>query len=188
MKPLTIINEKVSKVPDSEIYTDVFSKIKKEDIEDFQYKINYKMIRNKIYQDAKVLGKYNAALDGSRFQKAHYEISKEWLNETKEGKTNWYVSMLELKLVANSMAISLMNEMIKNEDKKKEKETEKEVEEKTEEQLKQDCELNASKRLLPKLKKYYPKLPIRIIADSLYPSESLMNLCEDLGYEYIFVL
>ena len=110
----------------------------KEIIEDFQYKINYKMIRNKIYKDAKVQGKYNAALDGSRFQKAHYEVSKEWLKETKEGKTNWYVSMLELKLVANSMAISLMSEMIKNEDKKKEKETEKEVEEKTEEQLKQD--------------------------------------------------
>ena len=109
-----IIREKVTKVPDSEIYTDVFSRIETTDIEDFQYKINYKMLRNKVYENEKVLGKYNVVLDGTRFQKAHYEVGKEWLSETKDGKTNWYISMLELKLVANEMAISLMSEMIKN--------------------------------------------------------------------------
>ena len=127
-----MIKEDIKKVPDAEVYTDVFSRISEKDIEDFKYKINYKMIRNKTYENAKVLGKYNCALDGSRFQKAHYEISKEWLSEIKEGKTNWYIAMLELKLVANSMAISLMS--------------------------------------------------------SLYPSESLIKMCEELEYEYIFVL
>lgn len=183
-----IIKEEVKAVPDAEIYTDVFSRIEGNEIEDFQYKINYQMIRKKIYKDAKVLGKYNCALDGSRFQKAHFEVSKEWLSETKEGKTNWYVSMLELKLVANAMAISIMSEMIKNEDKKKENETEVDLATKTVEQIKQDCELNAAKRLLPKMKNKYPRLPIRIIADSLYPSIGLIKMCEDLGYEYIFVL
>ena len=96
--------------------------------------------------------------------------------------------MLELKLVANAMAISLMSEMIRNEDKKKENETEEAVKNKTAEEIKQDCELNAAKRLLPKLKERYPRLPIRIIADSLYPSVSLIEKCEKLGYEYIFVL
>lgn len=183
-----IIKEKIKRVPDAEIYTDVFSRISGKDIEDFKYKINYKMIRNKTYEDAKVLGKYNCILDGSRFQKAHYEVSKEWLNETKEGKTNWYIAILELKLVANSMAISLMSELIKNEDKKKENETEEDVKKKKYEEIKQDCELNASKRILPNLKKKYPRLPVRVIADSLYPSESLIKICEKLGYEYIFVL
>ena len=42
-----IINEEVKAVPDAEIYTDVFSRITKEEIEEFQYKINYKIIRNK---------------------------------------------------------------------------------------------------------------------------------------------
>ena len=183
-----MIKEDLKKVPDAEVYTDVFSRISEKDIEDFKYKINYRMIRNKIYENAKVLGKYNCALDGSRFQKAHYEISKEWLSEIKEGKTNWYIAMLELKLVANSMAISLMSEMIKNEDKKKGSETEDDLKSKNAEEIKQDCELNASKRLLPNFRKQYPRLPIRIIADSLYPSESLIKMCEELEYEYIFVL
>lgn len=183
-----IVKEKITKIPDAEIYTDVFSRVEKEEIEKFQYKINYHMIRNKIYEDSKILGKYNLIIDGSRFQKAHYEVSKEWLSQTKEGKTIWYISMLEMKLVANEMAVSIMNEMIKNEDKKKENETEKEVEEKSEEEIKQDCELNATKRLLPKFREKYPRLPVRIIADSLYPSKELMKMCEELALEYIFVL
>ena len=38
-----IIKEKVEKIPDAEIYTDVFSRIEKQDIEQLQYKINYNM-------------------------------------------------------------------------------------------------------------------------------------------------
>ena len=183
-----ITKEKIKKIPDAEIYTNVFSRIEKEEIEKFQYKINYQMIRNKIYEESKILGKYNLVLDAVRFQKAHYEINKEWLKETIEGKTIWYISMLELKLVANKMAISIMNEMIKNEDKKKENETEEEIKNKSIEEVKQDCELNASKRMIPRFRKIYPRLPVRIIADSLYPSIGLIELCEEENIEYIFVL
>ena len=183
-----IIKQDLKKIPDAEIYTDVFSRIEKEEIEEFQYKINYQMIRNKVYENAKVLGKYNLLIDGSRFQKAHYEISPEWLSQTKEGKTTWYLSMLEMKLVANSMAVSIMSEMIKNRDKKKENETDEDVKRKSEEEIKQDCEINATKRLLPKFRKKYSRLPVRIIADSLYPSIEIMKMCEELTFEYIFVL
>ena len=96
--------------------------------------------------------------------------------------------MLELKLIANNMAVSIMNEMIRNEDKRKENETEEEIRKKSSEEIKQDCELNASRRLIPKFRKSYPRLPVRIIADSLYPSVSLIELCEKENIEYIFVL
>ncbi len=183
-----IIKEDVKKVPDAEIYTDVFSRIKKEKIEDFHYKINYHMIRNKTYEDTKVFGKYNMLLDATRFQKSHYQISEEWLNEEKDGKTTWYLSILDLKLAGNNLAIPIMNEMIKNEDKKKEGETDEEVEKKSEAQIKQDCEVNAAKRLIPNFRKRYPRLPVRFVADSLYPAESLIDLCEKEKIEYIFVM
>ena len=183
-----ITKEKIKKIPDAEIYTNVFSRIEKEEMEKFQYKINYQMIRNKIYEESKILGKYNLVLDGTRFQKAQYEINKEWIKETKEGKTIWYISMLELKLVAHKMAISIMNEMIKNEDKKNGNETEEEIKNKSIEEIKQDCELNASKRMIPRFRKIYPRLPVRIIGDSLYPSMGLIEICEEENIEYIFVL
>lgn len=183
-----MIKENILKVPDAEIYTNVFKKIPQEEIREFQNKIMNHTIRNKFFEENKVLGRYNCALDASRFQKAHYEVSKDWLNETKDGKTSWYLSMLDLKLVANGMAISIMHEMINNEDKKGENETDKDVARKSEEKIKQDCEINASKRLLKELRKRYPKMPFRIIADSLYPSETLISLCDELLLEYIFVL
>ena len=96
--------------------------------------------------------------------------------------------MLELKLVANNMAVSIINEMIQNEDKGKENETEEEIAQKSAEEIKQDCELNASKRMLPRFRKKYPRLPVRIIGDSLYPSIGLIELCEEENLEYIFVL
>ena len=183
-----IIEEKIEKVPDAEIYTDVFSRIENEEIEKFHNKINYRMLRNKVYEEEKVLGKYNTLLDGSRFQKAHYEISPEWLSQTKDGKTTWYLAILEMKLAAKNMAISLMHEMIRNEDKKTEEENEEDVKKKSEERIKQDCEINASKRLLERFRKEYPRLPVRIIADSLYPSKELIEICDRLKLEYIFVL
>lgn len=183
-----IIKEKVEKVPDAEIYTNVFSKIETEEIEKLQNKINYKMLRNKIYEEEKVFGRYNVLMDGSRFQKAHYEVSPEWLSQTRDGKTTWYLATLEMKLVAKNMAISLMHEMIKNEDKKAEGEKEGDVKNKSESQIKQDCELNAAKRLLKKFREVYARLPVRVIADSLYPSIELIELCENLLMEYIFVL
>ena len=93
-----ITKEKIEKIPDAEIYTNVFSRIKKEDIEEFQYKINYKMIRNKIYEDSKILGKYNLVLDAVRFQKAHYEISPEWLHEENERKNNMVFINVRIKV------------------------------------------------------------------------------------------
>lgn len=123
------------------------------------------MIRNKTYYDSKVLGKYNIVLDGTRFQKANKEVSSEWLYETIENKKTWYLAMLEMKLVANDMAISMMSEMIRNEDRRNENETEEEIGKKSIEEIKQDCELNAAKRLIPRFRRIYPRLQVRIIAD-----------------------
>ena len=64
-----------------------------------------------------------------------------------------------------------MNEMIRNEDKRKEREEE--IENKSAEEIKQDCELNASERLISKFRERYPRLHVWIIANSLYPSISL---------------
>ncbi len=73
--------------------------------------------------------------------------------------------MLEMKLVANDMALSMMSEMIRNEDRRNENETEEKIGKKSIEEIKQDCELNTAKRLIPRFRRIYPRLPVRIIAD-----------------------
>jgi hypothetical protein len=53
---------------------------------------------------------------------------------------------------------------------------------------KQDCERKAFIRLAKKLKKQYPRLPICILADGLYPYQNAFKICEDNGWKFIFVL
>lgn len=61
------------------------------------------------------------------------------------------------------------------------------IENEAEDVSKQDCELNATKRLLKKLKKDYPKFPICIQGDALYAMQPFMKLCKNTyHWEYLF--
>ena len=53
---------------------------------------------------------------------------------------------------------------------------------------KNDCELNASKRLLEHIKKEHPRLPLLIVEDGLYAKAPHIKLLNSLGYRYIIVV
>jgi hypothetical protein len=56
----------------------------------------------------------------------------------------------------------------------------------TDGQDKQDCEINAGKRLIRRIRKNHPKLRISIVADSLYSKQPMI---ENIGQEHMhFVL
>ena len=50
---------------------------------------------------------------------------------------------------------------------------------------KNDCELNAAKRLLDRLSRDYPMLPICLQGDALYAVEPIMEICRSHGWKYI---
>ena len=50
---------------------------------------------------------------------------------------------------------------------------------------KQDCEINAFKRLANKIKKEYPRLRIIISGDALYASKPVMEICKENKWKYI---
>jgi hypothetical protein len=86
------------------------------------------------------------------------------------GGTKYYAQVLEAKLVFGNIVISLASEFIDNEQAKTDK---------------QDCELTAFKRLAKKIKKAFPKLPICLLADSLYPSQPVFEICKANGWRYL---
>ncbi len=53
---------------------------------------------------------------------------------------------------------------------------------------KQDSERKAFKRLSMKIKKAFPRLPIILLADSLYASEPVMDICWDNGWELPYLV
>ena len=53
---------------------------------------------------------------------------------------------------------------------------------------KNDCELNAAKRLLPKIKIEHPHLKIIIVADALSANAPYVNLCKENNFNFIVVV
>lgn len=164
--------KRLEKIFDAEVLTDIFSRLRVKEVEEFRNSMTKRIIRNKVIESDKVYGYFNVLLDGTRFQKAHYEVSPKWLHSAHEGITTWYLAVEEAKIIGKGMSISIGTEMIKNEDGR----------------TKQDCEINAFKRLSKQIKKNYPKLKIRILADSLYACEPMIKICEENKWEYLVVL
>jgi len=94
---------------------------------------------------------------------------------SKRGKETFFHNVLEAKLIcSNGFSVSLGTEWIENPGEKQ-----------GEDYDKQDCESKAFKRLAPKLKKDYPRLPICITADGLYPNQHFLNICKENQWHYI---
>ena len=135
-----------------------------------------RLIRNKVIESGKFRGHYVVAIDGTgvaTYDKKHCDscLSK----TSKNGVTTYFHNVLEAKILTPSgFSLSIATEWISNKGK--------------DEYQKQDCEREAFKRLSKKLKKLYPRLPIVITADGLYPWDGFFNICQQNNWKYIVVL
>lgn len=86
-------------------------------------------------------------------------------------RIDYFHNVLEAKLIIGNMTFSVATEFIENGDG---------------EYKKQDCEINAAKRLLKKLKYKFRKLPICILGDSLYSCKSIYDICNEYKWNFIF--
>ena len=94
--------------------------------------------------------------------------------ETGKERLYFYHKVLEAKIILSpDVVISLGTEFIENE---------------SADVSKQDCEQRAAQRLLARIKGNHPRLPIVILADSLYATMPFMELCRKNGWHYILNL
>jgi hypothetical protein len=131
------------------------------------------LIKKKVFQKSRFFGKYLIAVDGSHVMTVREGHCEHCLKRTSEksGKTVYFHSVVEAKLVTeNGFSISLGTEWVENPGGKYDK---------------QDCELKAFVRIAEKLKKCFPRLPICIVGDGLYPNRTVSGICEENGWEFI---
>ncbi|MDO5541591.1 MAG: hypothetical protein Q4F83_16255 [Eubacteriales bacterium] len=127
------------------------------------------LIRSKQFNRGRLLGRYwRIILDGTGlfyFKEKHCDNCLCTTRTMDDGKKikMYYHKVLEAKIAfSDNVIVSLGTEFIENE---------------SENVSKQDCEKNAAKRLLKKIKKDYPRLPVCIQGDALYATEPIMKLC-----------
>jgi hypothetical protein len=163
-------------LPHQDTVKDVLCKLPEGDLEQVKMDLVSKLFEQKWLREYRLLNKYYLiAIDATgvvTFDKPH---CKHCLTKTsKTGKTTYFHYVLEAKLVTrDGHAISLASEWIENP---------------SGDFNKQDCERNAFERLSKTLKKQFPRLPICILADGLYPYENAFKICEENEWKFIFVL
>lgn len=166
----------LDEIPHHDTINDVFKKIKVEELEEIRKYMIVKMLRSKMIERYKVRGKYyHIVVDGTGLATSRKKYNKNCLVKNKTDKDGneyqeYSTYVLEAKLVAGDMVFSIGSEFVENE---------------KEDVEKQDCELNAFKRLAKKIKKEYPRLKIIIGADALYASKTVLDICKENEWKYI---
>lgn len=152
-------------------------RLEHQELEKIRKKMIYSLIRKRSFEQGKFLGeKWLVIVDATQlfsFREKHCDhcLTKTIHRGTEEEKTIYYHQVLEAKLVlGEGMVVSLETEFIENSRK---------------DATKQDCELNSFKRLAGKVKKEYPRLPICLLADSLYASDTVFEICRKNKWEFL---
>jgi len=130
-------------------------------------------IKKKVFHKNRIFGKYfPIAVDGSHAMTVSEGHCEHCLKRTsgKSGKTAYFHNAAEAEPVTeNGFSISPATERVENPEGKYDK---------------QDCGLKAFGRLAEKLKKDFPRLPICIVGDGLYPDRTFFRICRENGREF----
>lgn len=163
-------------LPHMDTVDDIFRVINPEELEIFKVEMVRELIKKKVLHKGRLQGKYFViAVDATGVMSfANKHCDKCLTKISKNGKQSWFHNVLEAKMVLpNGLAISLASEWIENDEAEYDK---------------QDCEIKAFDRLAKKLKKYFPRLPICIAGDGLYPNQRFIRICEENRWEFIVTL
>ena len=171
-----ICKKHLMELPYWETIQDVFINIKIDELRDIQKYIVISLIRSKMFDKYRFNGCFQLLFDGTGLSNHNYNLNGNCLKRKhKDGKISYYKYVLECKLVVGNIVISLDSEFIENKNMLTEKQ-------------KQDCETNAFKRIIKRIKKNYPKYKFIITGDALYATTPIINICKKYNWNYIFNL
>lgn len=180
MANLAIFFPELESLPHHDTLNRLLSVIDVEEIMAAHVELMRQAIRKKKFHRYLVENCYPIAIDGSQKLVRSELLSEEWLERhVKKGETQveqYYVYVLEANLaLRNGMSLPLITEFL-------------DFAEGDTSRDKQDCETRAFRRLAKRLKKEFPRLPVMVLLDGLYPSGPIMKICDKNRWQFMIVL
>ena len=173
----TLCGQKLEELPYWETINLYLERVNPQDLQNIINKIIWKLLRSRAFEQARISDKYwQVIIDGTRLYTSYNPLDGHYLFKvhnkgTEDEYTEYYYYVLEAKIVLhNEICVSVMTEFVEN---------------RVEEANKQDCELKACWRLMERLKRAFPRLPICICADSLYACEPFFRECGKKEWKYL---
>ena len=156
------------------------------ELEEIKQDLVYHLIRKRCFEDARYKKKWLVIVDGTQLYCGRRKLNEHCLERcsnkgTDKENTLYHRDVLEAKIYfGEKLVASIGSEFIENngEDRKRQ-------EGMNAEEIKQDCETKAFFRLAERIKKRVPRLPILLLADSLYASKQVMELCREYKWEFL---
>jgi hypothetical protein len=167
-------------IPHHDTLMRLLTRIDVNELASAQVEMLKRFIRNKKFCRYLIDGHYPIAIDGTQKFARDSPYGEQCLDREIGSKDDtrfqYYVYVLEANLAfRNGMSLPLMSEFLCNE-------------EGYNGQSKQDCELKAFERLAARLKGEFPRLPVLVLLDGLYPNGPLMEQCRSYNWQFMIVL
>ncbi len=146
---------------------------------DLRTRMIRQLIRNKVFDEERLLGALVVAIDGSGHVSFRSRHCDHCLTQTHGEDTYYFHETLEAKLITESgLALSMGSEFIDN----------RHFDDPAPaggERRKQDCELKAFLRLAPQIKRDFPQTRLCLSADSLMACGPVFQTCRDNQWHYV---
>ena len=167
----------IDEIPHYVTVNDTLKKLENKALEQIRKDMIKEIIRRKTFNKGRLLdSKWKVIFDATylySFGKRHCEhcLTQTFNRDTEDEITVYSHKVLEAKIVlSEDIVISIGTEFVENEG---------------ENVTKQDSELKAFKRLSEKVKNDFPRLPICMLADSLYAAKPVMDICKSYDWDYV---
>lgn len=163
------------KLPSMDAVASVLKQMGEQELEQIKTQMIKTLLTKKVLHKFCFSGKFLIAIDATGIATYKEKHCEDCLySESKNGKKTYYHKVLEAKIVtANGFSISLATEWIDNENIQYNK---------------QGCEMKSFRKLAEKIKGDFPRLPICLLADGLYPNNTFFNICKSNNWDYIVTL
>ena len=166
--------EDFERVPHGDTVEYLSMRMNHEELEELQVKMIKKLIRNRVLEKYRLRNRYYmVAIDAVHVHSFDYEHCENCLSrEDDYGNQMWFHMKLQATLITSTgLCLPMASEWIENEANYD----------------KQDCELRAFYRMIKKLRKYYPQLPMCVLLDGLYAAQPVLDALKEARMESIIV-
>lgn len=147
--------------------------------EQLRTQVVQRLLRMKVLDAARLLGRPVLLIDATGLLCFHRRHCPHCLTQRHGQQTLYLHQVLEAKLLGPAgVVVSLDSEFIDNADAA-------DTRGRSAEAVKQDCELKALHRLLPRIKQTYPQLPFVLALDNLYACGAVFALAQQLQWSFV---